>query len=273
MFCRAPRRQTGFTFIELLIVVALIGLLLALLLPALARARGIAAGGQCLSNLYQISIASSIYQDEHADMMPIGKPTRGVSNYNHGGRYPLKASRIGRAFTRRPVDRPLNAYVHSNLPLGRMASLEDLENYRKFNFPAFHCPADTGFNYQEKWSQKKIQYGLSAYHAVGSSYFFNMSWYGSSDWAYAAMAEPFGWNEGIRYFGRARLVYPSRFVSFYDDPADFHIARAKTPVLNHHKVRNQYSMAFLDGHAAFVTFDAARPVNGSYAVLFPEQVE
>lgn len=273
MFRQAARRQTGFTIIELLIVVAIIALLLALLLPALARARAVAAGGQCLSNLYQISIASSLYQDEHQDEMPIGKPTRGVSNYNHGGRYPVKASRIGRMFTRRPFDRPLNAYVHSNLPLGRSANLSDLENYRKFNFPAFNCPADDGFNYQENWSRRTLKYGLSAYHAVGSSYYFNLAWYGTSDWAYTNVADGFGWGEGIRYFRRAHLVYPSRFVAFYDDPADFHIARAESPSLNHHRVRDQHSMAFLDAHAAFVKFDPAEPVNGKYAVLFPEQMK
>ncbi len=273
MYRQALRRQSGFTIIELLVVVAIIALLMALIMPALARARAIAAGGQCLSNMYQISVASSIYQDEHGDQMPIGKPTRGISNYNHGGRYPVKASRIGRMFTRRPFDRPLNSYVHVNLPLGRTAKVEDLENYRMFNFPAFHCPSDEGFNYQENWNYGKIKHGLSAYHAVGSSYYFNMAWYGSTDWAYAGMAEGFNWGEGIRYFKRARLVYPSRFVAFYDDPADFHIARAESPTLNHHRVPNQHSMAFLDGHAGFIEFDPASPVNGRYAVLFPEQVE
>jgi len=265
--------QSGFTIIELLVVVAIIALLMALILPALAKARMVAERGQCLSNMYQISVASSIYQDEHSDFMPIGRPIRGISNYNHGGRYPVKASRIGRGFTRKPIDRPLNAYVHPNLPLGKTAKLEDLENYRKFNFPAFHCPSDSEYNYQENWSQSEIRYGLSAYLAVGTSYFFNLAWYGMNDWAYSDIAEPYDWSEGIRAFRRGRLVYPSRFVAFYDDPADFHISRRRSPFFTHHNVKDQHAMGFLDAHAEFVTYDATNPVNGHYAILFPEQVE
>jgi len=269
---RHHRNQFGFTIIELLIVIGIIAMLMALILPGLARARMAAQKGQCLSNLYQIELASSIYQDENNDSMPIGKPIRGVSNYNHGGRYPVQASRISRMFTQKPADRPLNRYIYTHRTLGENATTQDLEDYRKFNFPIFHCPADEDFNYQENWDQGKIRYGLSAYLAVGTSYFFNMAWYGSSDWVYNDIAEGYTWGHGIRAFRRARLVYPSRFAAFYDDPADYHISQGKSPLFTHHNVKNQHAMAFLDGHAKMVNYDPSSPNNGSYAVLFPEQL-
>ncbi len=264
--------QFGFTIIELLIVIGIIAMLLALLLPGLARARMAAQRGQCLSNLYQIEMASSIYQDENNGNMPIGKPIRGLSNYNHGGRYPVRASRISRMYTQKPADRPLNHYVYSHRTLGEKASTQDLEDYRKFNFPIFHCPADADYNYQENWSQGTIRYGLSAYLAVGTSYFFNMAWYGSSDWIYSDIADGYAWGQGMRAFRRARFVNPSRFAAFYDDPADYHISRGVSPLFTHHNVKDQHAMAFLDGHARLVTYDPASPVNGSYAVLFTEQL-
>ncbi len=267
-------RHHAFTLIELLLVVMIIALLMALMFPALSKARQAGFRAQCLLNLYQVGLASSIYQDDHEDTMPIGKPTRGISNYNHGGRYPVRVSKIGRSYTRRPSDRPLNAYVHPNLPLGKLASYSDLEDYKQFNFPAFDCPADSSYNYQEGWQNTTIRHGLSSYLAVGTSYFFNLAWYGGSDWKYSAEAEPLTWGEGIRHFKRARLVYPSRFVAFYDDPADYHVARRASPPLSHHGVDGQHAMAFLDTHANFVTYDETdRPVNGAYAILFPEQMK
>jgi prepilin-type N-terminal cleavage/methylation domain-containing protein/prepilin-type processing-associated H-X9-DG protein len=65
-------RPRGFTLIELLIVIAVIGVLLALLLPAVQSAREAARRTQCLSNLKQIAVAMHQYHDVHA-VLPPGK--------------------------------------------------------------------------------------------------------------------------------------------------------------------------------------------------------
>jgi len=57
-------RHAGFTLIELLVVISIIALLIAILLPALAAARGTAQKAACLSNLRQLGIGSAAY---HAD--------------------------------------------------------------------------------------------------------------------------------------------------------------------------------------------------------------
>jgi len=59
--------RKGFTIIELLVVVAIIGLLVAILLPAIGKAREAAQGTQSMSNLRAIGQACGIYASEFQD--------------------------------------------------------------------------------------------------------------------------------------------------------------------------------------------------------------
>ena len=54
-----------FTIVELLVVISIIGVVMALLLPTLAKARGVAKQTACLSNLRQVGTGIQLYKSDY----------------------------------------------------------------------------------------------------------------------------------------------------------------------------------------------------------------
>jgi prepilin-type N-terminal cleavage/methylation domain-containing protein/prepilin-type processing-associated H-X9-DG protein len=67
------RNRSGFTLVEAIVVIAIIGVLVALLLPAVQAARESARRIQCAGNLKQLALACHSYADVHGTL-PIGIP-------------------------------------------------------------------------------------------------------------------------------------------------------------------------------------------------------
>jgi prepilin-type N-terminal cleavage/methylation domain-containing protein/prepilin-type processing-associated H-X9-DG protein len=69
-FADACSRHMAFTLVELLVTVAVIGILASLLMPALSAAKRKADSTRCVSNLRQLGIAARVYADENDGLLP-----------------------------------------------------------------------------------------------------------------------------------------------------------------------------------------------------------
>jgi prepilin-type N-terminal cleavage/methylation domain-containing protein len=67
---KAQTGNKGFTIIELLVVIGIIGVLAALLVPAVQAAREAARRTQCFNNLHQLGISLQNYHDVHSCLPP-----------------------------------------------------------------------------------------------------------------------------------------------------------------------------------------------------------
>jgi prepilin-type N-terminal cleavage/methylation domain-containing protein/prepilin-type processing-associated H-X9-DG protein len=111
----------GFTLLELTMVVAVIGVLIALLLPAVQGAREAARRVQCENNLFQIGIALRNYETAHS-VLPPGVindtgPIRNKPEGYHMGWMAQLLPYLDENLTYRHIDFSVGAYHKKNQPV------------------------------------------------------------------------------------------------------------------------------------------------------------
>src|SRR5688572_24597755 len=86
---RPSQRSSGFTLVELLVVIGIIALLISILLPSLNRAREQANRIKCASNLRQLAMAGLIYASENKGQFPrtYYNPALSTTNGNDAAHY------------------------------------------------------------------------------------------------------------------------------------------------------------------------------------------
>lgn len=157
--------RRGFTLIEVLVVIAVIGVVTFIALPSLGSARVHARTAACGSNLRQIAVATQLYADAWNDSLPqtrVQLPWGGsrVGTSAFGGRRGsldvLGAARLG------PAERPLNSFIDA-----RQFEVGDDTS----DLPVFRSPLDRGAAWIE--GDERETPVDSAYLATGSSYLLN----------------------------------------------------------------------------------------------------
>ncbi len=129
--CRA---QFAFTLVEVLVVIGIIGILIAILLPAVQAAREAMRRVQCQNQLHQIGLALANYHSAY-------------------GRLPAGAIRP-RGYEDNGRDQPRATWAIGILPMMELMALHELydatedttadsnQAFRETNVPAYQCPSD-----------------------------------------------------------------------------------------------------------------------------------
>jgi prepilin-type N-terminal cleavage/methylation domain-containing protein len=137
MNCRFRNRcaQPAFTLVEILVVVAIIGILIALMLPAIQAARESARKTKCANNLKQIGLALHNYMDVKKSFPP-GYVTKVLKNLDDGGPGWSWGPMILQHFE--------EAAAHDLVNLSEPIESE-MSKVRLISLPGFICPSDGTF--------------------------------------------------------------------------------------------------------------------------------
>jgi len=131
-------RRKAFTLIELLVVITIIGILIALLLPAVQAAREAARRMQCSNNLKQIGLAMHLYHNSYRQLPP------GWSAFDSAGR-PYAMGEPGWGWAARTLPFIEQANVEKNLVDYRLSILATQNDAARLTqISTFRCPSDTG---------------------------------------------------------------------------------------------------------------------------------
>ena len=140
-------KRNGFTLVELLVVITILGVVIGLLLPAVQAAREAARRMKCQNNLKQILLAVHEYHDIHKFL-----PTVAARAERHdgrrgcvGGKVTSAQSRILPFLERTSVYDliPREEWVYSSCQDDPMAIRTHTREAAEVVIPAFRCPSDS----------------------------------------------------------------------------------------------------------------------------------
>lgn len=204
----ASTGSRAFTLIELLTVIAIIGILAAILIPVVGKVRSSAKAAQCVSNLRQIGQATFLYLNENDDRF---------FPRTAGSRLTVLGKKGSSRTT--PVDtRPLNMYLDAR---GEDNPVE-----------VALCPEDDSGHFVIGSAQNVT----SSYDASGSSYHANH---------YGTIGLLNGNYGGIHY---SEILDPTRFVMFAEDPAITNAFGETESMGWHWESEPNFNLLFGDGH-------------------------
>jgi prepilin-type N-terminal cleavage/methylation domain-containing protein/prepilin-type processing-associated H-X9-DG protein len=166
-------KRRGFTLVELLVVTAIIGILVALLLPAVQAAREAARGAQCRNNLRQLGLASLNYHDTKKGFPPgvhianLNQTPHGAPAFGWGGLILpyLEESNLGSQYQAIPNYPDYN--WESAVGTGGQPRAGDLSATA---IPTFTCPSDVMTPINSYYNGAKDQYSKSNYVGMAGMY-------------------------------------------------------------------------------------------------------
>lgn len=97
MICIRRKQEAGFTVIELMVVIGIIGLLAGLLLPVLNRVKDKRAQSVCINNIHQLITATHLHATDNNDNLPWSNWLAGDQPGRPGWLYEINTNAVGPA--------------------------------------------------------------------------------------------------------------------------------------------------------------------------------
>lgn len=221
------RSKRGFTLIELLVVISIVALLIALLLPALSRARLEAHKLSDLNNLRQIMIGMQIYHTDNDGELVGHTPGRSLAQIGM-----LDAFELTIADTMSGLD-----YLHSPLDDKDPGSV------------AHWWPVWFGSRMNKSHHHPDVQplVGTLIDEEVDYSYYYFAKFY---------TVDLRGGNYNLTTWKIDDVLYPSQLAAVVPLPTYYDQSISTSTVLS-----DATNLSFMDGHAEWVTGDRIDPEN------------
>ncbi len=283
----AAAGATGFTLLELLVVMSILALLMAILVPSLSSGKDTANTGKCLANLRELGLAAGCYMDDAGKATqpwhlgwwkaPSGKPVNLISEHVYGGfKTSVPHPEWGTDTDMYVVPtsaRPYNAYLAPGIEQGPIG--------------LYVCPSDknnTTPNVNDRCRPPILDDVYSAWVVNGTSYAINWYWFEGPPWY--APPEWYGELGRMSAAGSEMLRMKvggaaSRFVLFMENGMNAYMLDARPPDgslgvscqdklgVGWHRKFSKYAMAMLDGHAEYRFIDTRFVCDQSFTI-WPE---
>ena len=149
--------KKAFTLIELMVVVAIIGILLTLLLPSLLKARDAALSAACLSNQKQIYIGFQRYTQENNNKVPFNEFSDG------NGQCPSWEPQVSQYMGVDYPDWYFGTKTWDEFKAANGNKYKDSKAIATLDNPVLRCPADTVKTSKDGFERSYQMNGLNNY--------------------------------------------------------------------------------------------------------------